>query len=494
MGSLNIAYPSAGGQSLEQQVAGLKSYLFALADQLNLADWSAGAVLQELDRAISTPETETPETRQQLKDCAALKSLVIKTADYAAANSQQLQFQLKSDYVAISDFGEYWQNATMTVNGTSFGIKQLFQYAEGINNHYNVKSQQYIKTGLLYYEETGPVYGVGVGHIKTSVTDSKGEVIDWDCKENQLLTVTSDRISFWQGGMEVGYISEQKLHLPAAKITGGTLDIGKLPKAKETDEDKYNFTVDNTGNVICRNLTVTGGKLDIGGNFSVTEKGHLTASNVNITEGELNIGETGETGENGESIYNFTVENTGEVTCRNLTVTGGKLDIGGKFSVTDEGHLTASSVDITGGKLNIGGNFTVKNTGEVTCENLVANGGTIGGCKIVNGQLKVTSLWANESGNIRSNMTNEGLEVMSYDDNGTKNTKIFLGVEGSNSAWPLLRLGANNPHGYVMKYFTGNCHYMWIGNFIDGTGIKIDMTSGTITLYGNGSILEQWPK
>ena len=356
MGSLNIAYPSAGGQSLEQQVAGLKSYLFALADQLNLADWSAGAVLQELDRAISTPETETPETRQQLKDCAALKSLVIKTADYAAANSQQLQFQLKSDYVAISDFGEYWQNATMTVNGTSFGIKQLFQYAEGINNHYNVKSQQYIKTGLLYYDGTTPVYGVGVGHIKTSVTDSKGEVIDWDCKENQLLTVTSDRISFWQGGMEVGYISEQALHLPAAKITGGTLDIGgnfsvtekghltasnvnitegelnigKLPKAKETDEDKYNFTVENTGNVICRNLTVTGGKLDIGGKFSVTEEGHLTASSVNITGGELNIG--------------------------------------GKFSVTDEGHLTASSVDITGGKLNIGGNFTVDNTGKVTCE------------------------------------------------------------------------------------------------------------------------------
>ena len=468
MGSLNIAYPSAGGQSLEQQVAGLKSYLFALADQLNLADWSAGAVLQELDRAISTPETETPETRQQLKDCAALKSLVIKTADYAAANSQQLQFQLKSDYVAISDFGEYWQNATMTVNGTSFGIKQLFQYAEGINNHYNVKSQQYIKTGLLYYEETGPVYGVGVGHIKTSVTDDKGEVIDWNCKENQLLTVTSDRISFWQGGMEVGYISEQALHLPAAKITGGTLDIGKLPKAKETDEDKYNFTVGNTGNVICRNLTVTGGKLDIGGNFSVTEEGHLTASNVNITEGELNIGKLPKVKATDKDKYNFTVENTGKVTCRNLTVTGGELNIGGKFIVNDEG--------------------------EVTCENLVAKGGTIGGCKIVNGQLKVTSLWADESGNIRSNMTNEGLEVMSYDDNGTKNTKIFLGVEGSNSAWPLLRLGANNPHGYVMKYFTGNCHYMWIGNFIDGTGIKIDMTSGTITLYGNGSILEQWPK
>lgn len=458
MGSLNIAYPSAGGQSLEQQVAGLKSYLFALADQLNLADWSAGAVLQELDRAISTPETETPETRQQLKDCAALKSLVIKTADYAAANSQQLQFQLKSDYVAISDFGEYWQNATMTVNGTSFGIKQLFQYAEGINNHYNVKSQQYIKTGLLYYEETGPVYGVGVGHIKTSVTDDKGEVIDWNCKENQLLTVTSDRISFWQGGMEVGYISEQALHLPAAKITGGTLDIGKLPKVKETDEDKYNFTVKNTGEVTCRNLTVAGGKLDIGGKFSVTEEGHLTASSVNITGGELNIG--------------------------------------GKFSVTDEGHLTASSVDITGGKLNIGGNFTVDNTGKVTCENLVAKGGTIGGCKIVNGQLKVTSLWADESGNIRSNMTNEGLEVMSYDDNGTENTKIFLGVEDSNSAWPLLRLGANDPYGYVMKYFTGGCHCMWIGsiNAVNGTGIKIDMTSGTITLYGNGSILEQWPK
>lgn len=454
MGSLNIAYPSAGGQSLEQQVAGLKSYLFALADQLNLADWSAGAVLQELDRAISTPETETPETRQQLKDCAALKSLVIKTADYAAANSQQLQFQLKSDYVAISDFGEYWQNATMTVNGTSFGIKQLFQYAEGINNHYNVKSQQYIKTGLLYYDGTTPVYGVGVGHIKTSVTDSKEEVIDIGCsrEENQLLTVTSDRISFWQKGMEVGYISEQKLHLPAAKITGGTLDIG--------------------------------------GNFSVTEKGHLTASGVNITGGELNIGETGETGENGKSIYNFTVENTGEVTCRNLTVAGGKLNIGGKFIVNDEG--------------------------EVTCENLVANGGTIGGCKIVNGQLQIADanigtisaekitgdhivgvdIWADPGGAVKTHLGNEGLEVKYYDDNGTENTKIFLGVKDSSGTQPLLRLGANNPYGYVMKYFTGGCHCMWIGSIdsVGGTGIKVDMTSGTITLYGNGSILEQWPK
>ena len=123
---------------------------------------------------------------------------------------------LAGNYVAVSGFGKYWQEATMTIDGNEFGIRQLYDYAAGINNDFTVKSQQYVKTGLLYYNGAVPVYGVGVGNIETTVTKDGETVVDQT--KNELVTVTPGRVSFWQGGDEIAYLSAKKLHFPSGTL------------------------------------------------------------------------------------------------------------------------------------------------------------------------------------------------------------------------------------------------------------------------------------
>ena len=225
MGSLTLAYPSIAGKTTQEQLESMRRYLCSVTEQLNLADWSAKAALTEIAQVIDADGLPEEEKKTTLSSYAALKSLIIKTADFAAANSETWSAKLSGSYVAISDFGKYLEKTQLTIEGNSVGIKQLYDYTAGVNNAFSVNAQQYIKTGLLYFNDVTPVYGVGVGNIETTVTDGGGRIVDRT--KNELLTVTPKRISFWQEGMEVAYLSEKKLHFPSgtleaynAKLTG----------------------------------------------------------------------------------------------------------------------------------------------------------------------------------------------------------------------------------------------------------------------------------
>ena len=47
MGSLTLAYPSIAGKTTQEQLESMRRYLCSVTEQLNLADWSAQAALQE---------------------------------------------------------------------------------------------------------------------------------------------------------------------------------------------------------------------------------------------------------------------------------------------------------------------------------------------------------------------------------------------------------------------------------------------------------------
>ena len=52
MGSLTLAYPSITGRTAQEQLESMRRYLCGMAEQLNLADWSARAALTEIAQAI----------------------------------------------------------------------------------------------------------------------------------------------------------------------------------------------------------------------------------------------------------------------------------------------------------------------------------------------------------------------------------------------------------------------------------------------------------
>ena len=287
MGSMKLAYPSIVGKTSGEQLESMRRYLCTLTDQLNLADWSAGAVLQEVSRAIDADSLPDAERKTQLGNFGQLKALIIKTADYAAANSESFKTQLSGNYVAVSDFGKYWQEATMTIDGNEFGIRQLYDYAAGINNDFTVKSQQYVKTGLLYYNGAVPVYGVGVGNIETTVTKDGETVVDQT--KNELVTVTPGKVTFWQGGDEIAYLSAKKLHFPSGTleatnaVLSGTLTAaaGSTLGPWTVAEDSIYRTNKNWGASDGLYFGTSG--LSLGSDFKVDASGAMTAKGATIS-------------------------------------------------------------------------------------------------------------------------------------------------------------------------------------------------------------------
>jgi hypothetical protein len=286
MGSMKLAYPSIAGKTSGEQLESMRRYLCTLTDQLNLADWSASAVLQEVSRAIDADSLPDAERKTQLGNFGQLKALIIKTADYAAANSESFKTQLSGNYVAVSDFGKYWQKATMTIDGNEFGIRQLYDYAAGINNDFTVKSQQYVKTGLLYYNGAVPVYGVGVGNIETTVSSGNTVI---DKTKNELVTVTPGKVTFWQGGDEIAYLSAKKLHFPSgtleatdAKLSGTlTAASGSVIGPWTVAEDSIYRTNKKWGASDGLYFGTSG--LSLGSDFKVDASGAMTAKGATIS-------------------------------------------------------------------------------------------------------------------------------------------------------------------------------------------------------------------
>ena len=285
MGSLTLHYPPMTGGDAAQQLDGLRRYLVQLTDELNGADWSAGAVLTQISQAIDASALSQKERLTELNGFAALKTLIIKTADFAAENSEAFKLKLSGNYVAVSDFGKYWQEASMTIDGNEFGIRQLYEFSAGVNNAFTVNSKQYVKTGLLYYNGVTPVYGVGVGNIATTVSNDK-EVIDKT--QNELLTVTSGRVSFWQGGSEVAYLAQKKLHFPSgtleafdAKLSGTVTAAAGSSFGPWSISESSIYRTDNTWGGAGLYFGTSG--LSIGSAFKVDASGKLTATGADIT-------------------------------------------------------------------------------------------------------------------------------------------------------------------------------------------------------------------
>ena len=244
MGSLNIAYPKRTEGPVQDQIAALQRSLRDIIDQINLADWSAEAILQEISTGINEEAALKTEKEKKQSAFASLKQLIIKTADYAVEESEQFTKTLKGGYVAKSTFGEYRQETTAKLTATSESITQLYGYTAGINSkdeRYGVTSLQYIKTGLLFHDDNAqPVYGVGVGNITTK-TELNGEVIDE--KQGEVVTVTPGRISFWQQGAEVAYLSGKKLHFPSGTLeASGAVLSGSLTAAAGSKIGPWNVT------------------------------------------------------------------------------------------------------------------------------------------------------------------------------------------------------------------------------------------------------------
>lgn len=203
------------------------SVAMSTLDESNFDEKTAAALVKAGDSASSQKLTEQGQT---------LKSLIIKTAKTVEVEMDRLETELKTSYLALSDFGEFQQALSQQITATAEGVVQSFANSETITaletgltafEKYESETNQYIKTGLLYYETVGgarvPRYGVAVGEISTEVS-ADGEVLL--SRGGMVSTFTSDKLSFWNMGAEVAYLQSAKLYVRNAEITD-SMAIGK---------------------------------------------------------------------------------------------------------------------------------------------------------------------------------------------------------------------------------------------------------------------------
>lgn len=246
---LNLRTPPALRGSEKDQIEQLRSYLIQMQRSLEVAldGISRQTNAEEAVRAVqggdTLPDGGQPTVHEAYRQ---LKALIIKTAYAVQHEYDELVRTLESDYLALSDFGTFQESLQQIITSTASSIVQSFQYdsqlqaltsnLEGTNqsitdlqgqidafdstlavlNNYNINTEQYIKTGLLYFDANNvPRYGVAVGEKLTTITVNGQEVIR---RTNLVGTFTSDRLSFWQNDVEVAYVSNGQLYIQEARI------------------------------------------------------------------------------------------------------------------------------------------------------------------------------------------------------------------------------------------------------------------------------------
>lgn len=254
---INIQTPNITATSDRERLLQMQRYLYQMASQLN---WAFSTIETGTTGVVQAaqPQSARTETGGSVNPKAtfkALKDLIIKSADIVNAYYDTISSRLDGLYVAQSDFGIYAEETRQDIEATAKEVTQLFSdkqtivtdigtlksNTDGLSDQVkdladNSKSmgkslddlyQQtlltnaYIKSGLLYYKEDGtPVYGLEIGQTNS---------VDGQNVFDKFARFASDRLSFFDSNdVEVAYISDYKLYITNAEITGSLWLSGKF--------------------------------------------------------------------------------------------------------------------------------------------------------------------------------------------------------------------------------------------------------------------------
>lgn len=271
MSGINIRSPGIGMGSDREQLGQIRSYLYQLSEQLNWAfeHVSTGGTTVEIQQvAEQQAQHLDPEAT-----FAAIKSLIIKSADIVNSYYDSISAKLNGLYVAESEFGAYVEKTNAAIEANSKGITQNYQNQQTLNTSFTtginqakstagsaaedaasakqvaqdtaagfgaleaqakdlqdqmgalnatvISTNAYIKTGLLYEGEDGiPVYGLEIGQTNT---------VNGQNVFSKFARFSANRLSFYdQNSTEVAWISDYVLHITNAEITGNLYVLNRF--------------------------------------------------------------------------------------------------------------------------------------------------------------------------------------------------------------------------------------------------------------------------
>ncbi len=194
---LNIDFPQIG-KDASPDVKKLYTAVTLLSEQLKY-------VLSNLDEEnfVTRLRDGVGGVSSVKADVSDLKAAIIKTAETVRLTREHLAATLRNEYVALSDLGEYTEEAIASYEVDGKGIEQYFSLIGAVADDVE-KISGYIRCGVLDGDEIGieigDVAGTGGSPFK--------------------VRLTGNRLSFMSGSVEVAYLSDSSLYVTKATVTG----------------------------------------------------------------------------------------------------------------------------------------------------------------------------------------------------------------------------------------------------------------------------------
>lgn len=219
--------PSPRG-SVQEQLVRQYSYLFQMAQQLNVALGQ----LESGGTAVPSGGTAAPAAERE-QQYQTLKSMIVKTADTVQRRMDQLSAKLTGEYVAASEFGTYVERLNAYLEANPEALTQYYSFFADLQastetvsaafEQYRLETEGYIRTGIVCYDGAVPQYGVAVGQNLTC-REVDGEAV---VEQNDFrATFTASKLSFWQDASEVAYVSNNRLYITNITVLEG-VTLGK---------------------------------------------------------------------------------------------------------------------------------------------------------------------------------------------------------------------------------------------------------------------------
>lgn len=210
--------PSPRG-SVQEQLVRQYSYLFQMAQQLNVALGQ----LESGGTAVPSGGTAAPAAERE-QQYQTLKSMIVKTADTVQRRMDQLSAKLTGEYVAASEFGTYVERLNAYLEANPEALTQYYSFFADLQastetvsaafEQYRLETEGYIRTGIVCYDGAVPQYGVAV-------------------EQNDFrATFTASKLSFWQDASEVAYVSNNRLYITNITVLEG-MSIGEWEISSE---------------------------------------------------------------------------------------------------------------------------------------------------------------------------------------------------------------------------------------------------------------------
>lgn len=202
-----------------QDIQVMRSYLFRISEQMNLA-------LDSLDTKVVNVQMINTKRDTNETDLNDAMSLIIKTADVVT--------KLDGYYQALeSEYGSFTEEVAQTFDKTDSFIQQNLEYRSELEvklagygevENYVVETQNYIKSGLLYYDNLNmPVVGIAIGENLARITQKNkdtGEEEELLERVGQYAIFTSSELAFYDGAVKVAYVNKGVFHMGNAEIDG----------------------------------------------------------------------------------------------------------------------------------------------------------------------------------------------------------------------------------------------------------------------------------